>query len=394
MNLSRGSPICPLILQSIRQLQLHPIHRHWILNKETLKVWAQVIGLIVVLYVFLVSIGLLGGAFKLFGKDLAQQLIEMTSNPLVGLFAGILATTLAQSSSTTTSIAVGMVAGGALTIEGAIPVIMGANIGTSVTNTLVSMGHITRKEEFKRALAGATVHDFFNLLAVLILLPLEIAFGYLQFIAERMADFFQGVGGMKFSNPLKAITKPAISALIDLLDKNPIACLIVALIIMYISLKFLVDLARGVVVQRSGAYLNRYLFGAPVVAMLFGAVMTVMVQSSSITTSMIVPLIGAGIITLEQVFPFTLGANVGTTVTAMLAALATGNIAAVTVAFAHLFFNLTGIALVYPLPPIRKIPLKMARALAELTSQSRIYAVAYVVLVFYVFPLLLIFLWR
>jgi sodium-dependent phosphate cotransporter len=373
---------------------LHPIHWYWKLNKETLKVWAQIIGLIVVLYVFLVSIGLLGEAFKLFGKELAQQLIEMTSNPLVGLFAGILATTLAQSSSTTTSIAVGMVAGGALTIEGAIPVIMGANIGTSVTNTLVSMGHITRKEEFKRALAGATVHDFFNLLAVLILLPLEIAFGYLQFIAERMADFFQGAGGMKFSNPLKAITKPAISALIDLLDKNPITCLIFALIIMYISLKFLVDLARGVVVQRSGAYLNRYLFGAPVVAMLFGIVMTVMVQSSSITTSMIVPLIGAGIITLEQVFPFTLGANVGTTVTAMLAALATGNIAAVTVAFAHLFFNLTGIALVYPLQPIRKIPLKMARALAELTSQSRFYAVAYVVLVFYVFPLLLIFLWR
>ena len=82
----------------------------------------------------------------------------MTSNPLVGLFTGILATTLAQSSSTITSIAVGLVASRALTIEGAIPVVMGANIGTSVTNTLVSMGHITRKEEFRRALAGATVH--------------------------------------------------------------------------------------------------------------------------------------------------------------------------------------------------------------------------------------------
>ncbi|MEE3259033.1 MAG: Na/Pi symporter, partial [Candidatus Latescibacterota bacterium] len=208
------------------------------MNRETWKIWAQVLGLILVLYVFLVSIGLLGGAFKLFGKELAHQLIEMTSNPLVGLFAGILATTLAQSSSTTTSIAVGMVAGGALTIEGAIPVIMGANIGTSVTNTLVSMGHITRKEEFNRALAGATVHDFFNLIAVVLLLPLEIAYGYLQFIAVHMATFFQGVGGMKFSSPLKAITKPAISSLIDLLDKNPVLCLIAALVIMYVSLKF------------------------------------------------------------------------------------------------------------------------------------------------------------
>ena len=364
------------------------------MKKETWIICAQVALLVLVLYVFLVSIGLLGAAFKLFGKDFAQQVIQTTANPLVGLFAGILATTLVQSSSTTTSIVVGMVAAGALTIETAIPVIMGANIGTSVTNTLVSMGHITRKEEFKRALAGATVHDFFNLIAVVVLLPLEIAYGYLQFIAEHMATFFQGVGGMKFSSPLKAITKPAISSLIDLLDKNPVLCLIAALVIMYVSLKFLVDLARGVVVQRSGSYLNRYLFGAPLVAMLFGVVMTVLVQSSSITTSMIVPLIGAGIITLEQVFPFTLGANLGTTVTAMLAALATGNIAAVTVAFAHLFFNLIGIALVYPLPPIRKIPLRLARALAELTSRSRLYAVSYVALVFYIFPLLLIFLWR
>ncbi len=364
------------------------------MKRDTLQLWLQIIGLVLILYIFLVSIGLLGGSFKLFGKDLAKQLIEMTSNPLVGLFAGILATTLAQSSSTTSSIAVGMVAGGALTIEGAIPVIMGANIGTSVTNTLVSMGHITRKEEFKRALAGATVHDFFNLIAVLILLPLEIATGYLQHLSEKTAALFQGMGGMKFANPLKTITEPVIKWLIELLGANPVACLVVALIIMYLALKFLVDLARGVVVQRAERYLHKYLFDAAPTAMLFGIVLTIMVQSSSITTSMIVPLIGAGILTLEQVFPFTLGANIGTTVTAMLASLATGNIAAVTVAFAHLFFNVTGIAIVYPISQIRQLPLKMARGLAEVTSRSRVYAFVYVICVFYLIPLLLILVWR
>ena len=364
------------------------------MKRDTLLLWLQIIGLILVLYIFLVSIGLLGGSFKLFGKELAKQLIEMTSNPLVGLFAGILGTTLAQSSSTTTSIAVGMVAGGALTIEGAIPVIMGANIGTSVTNTLVSMGHITRKEEFKRALAGATVHDFFNLIAVLILLPLEMATGYLQHISEKTATLFQGIGGMKFANPLKTITEPVIKWLIALLGANPILCLIVALIIMYLALKFLVDLARGVVIKRAERYLHRYLFGAAPIAMLFGIILTIMVQSSSITTSMIVPLIGAGILTLEQVFPFTLGANIGTTVTAMLASIATGNIAAVTVAFAHLFFNVTGIAFVYPISQIRQLPLRMARGLAELTSKSRLYAFVYVGCVFFLIPLLLILVWR
>ena len=173
--------------------------------RESCKTWGQVFLLVGVLYLFLVSIGMMGGAFKLFGKDFATQLVETTSNPLVGLFVGILATTLAQSSSTTTSITVGIVAAGGMTIESSVPIIMGANIGTSVTNTLVSMGHITRREEFRRALAGATVHDFFNLIAVALLLPLELMFGYLKHLSLFVAKLFVGVGGMKLANPLKAI---------------------------------------------------------------------------------------------------------------------------------------------------------------------------------------------
>ncbi len=347
-----------------------------------------------ILYTFLVSIGLLGASFKLFGKDLAKQIIEMTANPLVGLFAGILATTLVQSSSTSTSIAVGMVAGGALTIEGAVPVIMGANIGTSVTNTLVSMGHITRKEEFRRALAGATVHDFFNLIAVAIILPLEVFFHPLQWFSENIATVFEGVGGMKFTSPLKLATKPVVAWLADFMGENPTLCIIVALLLMYGALKFLVDLACSLVVARSERFLHRYLFGAPLTTMLFGLILTILVQSSSITTSMVIPLIGGGILTLQQIFPYVLGANIGTTVTAMLASLATGNLAAVTVAFAHLFFNLSGILIIYPVPAIRRIPIAMASGLANLTSRSRLIAIAYVALAFYLIPLLLVFSWR
>ena len=99
------------------------------------------------LYGFFLGLDLMGIGFKLFGKDFAKMLLEQTANPLVGLFAGILATSLVQSSSTTTSMTVALVAAGGLTIEGAIPIIMGANIGTSVTNTLVSLGHGRRKME-------------------------------------------------------------------------------------------------------------------------------------------------------------------------------------------------------------------------------------------------------
>ena len=70
--------------------------------------------------------------------------------------------------------------------------IMGANIGTTVTNTLVSLGSIRQSDEFKRAFAAATVHDFFNLLAMLILLPIELATGVLSSIAESITEALAG----------------------------------------------------------------------------------------------------------------------------------------------------------------------------------------------------------
>jgi len=363
-------------------------------NAGPAKTALQVILLFGILYLFLVSIGLMGASFKMFGKGFATQLVETTTNPFVGLFVGILATTLVQSSSTTTSLVVGIVAAGGLTINTAVPIVMGANIGTSVTSTLVSMGHITRPVEFRRALAGATVHDFFNLIAVLILFPLELSTGYLRTLAAGTSDVFTGIGGMKLANPIKASVKPAVTFLVDVIGNNPWLALIIALVLMYVSLKFLVDLARGLVVSKAERFLHQYLFGAAGYAMLFGIIMTILVQSSSITTSLIIPLVGAGILTVEQIFPYTLGANVGTTVTAMLAALSTANVPAITIAFVHLFFNLSGIALIYPVAAIRRVPIRMAHALSAFASNSRGWAIAYLIIVFYTIPLCVILIWR
>ena len=171
-------------------------------------------------------------------------------------------------------------------------------------------------------------------------------------------------------------------------------CLGISLVLMFLSLKFMVDLARGLVVSRAERVLNRYLFGAPILAMLSGLVLTALVQSSSITTSLVIPLVGAGILTVQQIFPYTLGANVGTTVTAMLAALSTGNVAAVTIAFAHLLFNVTGIALIYPLAPIRAIPIRLAISVAAFTSRSRAAALLLILVFFYVLPAAVILLSR
>jgi len=353
----------------------------------------QLLLLILIVYVFLVSIGMMGGAFKLFGKGVAERLVTSTSNPLVGLFIGILATTLVQSSSTTTSLTVGLVAAGGLSIESAIPLVMGANIGTSVTNTLVSMGHVTRPAEFRRAMAGATVHDFFNLIAVCLFFPLELSTGFLRTISEAAADLFIGAGGLTFASPIKILVKPAVTASIHTLGESPVLVLIVSFVVMYASLKGLVSLARGLVVRRAERALHKYLFGAPLASMAFGVALTVLVQSSSISTSLVIPLVGAGLLTVEQVFPYMLGANIGTTVTAMLAALSTLNTAAITIAFVHLFFNICGILVVYPFRLIRLIPIRMSHGLAHVASRSRTLAVGYIVGVFYLIPAAIIYFW-
>lgn len=346
--------------------------------------------LIVLLYCFFVGLDLMGLAFKLFGKGFAETLIENTANPFIGLFIGILATTLLQSSSSTTTMTVGLVAAGALTVEGAVPIIMGANIGTSVTNTLVSLAHVTRREEFRRAFAGATVHDFFNWLTVLILLPVEVVSGYLARTSAFLESVLEGVGGIELFNPIRAMVQPAAQFLAERLGSSGVLVLIVGVMLLFVALRSLVGLLRVVLSGRAERILHNTLFRSAFVALLAGTGITVMVQSSSITTSIVIPLVAAGVVSLEQVFPYTLGANIGTTVTAILAALSTGNPAAVSVALSHLLFNVTGVLIVYGIPPIRALPLKMARIIGGVASRNRTLAVAYVAVLFYGLPLLLI----
>ena len=125
-------------------------------------------------------------------------------NPIAGLCIGILATVLLQSSSTTTSITVGLVPD-ILEVKLAIFVIMGANIGTSVTNTIVSMGHLGDGDELERAFAGATVHDMFNFGAVLILLPLEAITGFLYHITDAITPD-EVSDGEKWVGPVKKVS--------------------------------------------------------------------------------------------------------------------------------------------------------------------------------------------
>jgi sodium-dependent phosphate cotransporter len=347
--------------------------------------------LIGAVYGFLLSINLLGSGLKLWGRGFTTQLISTTSNPFVGLFIGILTTSLVQSSSCTTCIVVAFVGTGALSVSNAIPIIMGANIGTTVTNTLVSLSHITRREEFGRAFSAAVVHDFFNILSVLVFFPLEIYFHIIEKTSYFLAGTFKGIGGLKITSPLKIILDPASRSIESLLTYKPFIIVPFSLVFLFISLTALVVMSRSLMSGKAELFLDKYLFGTSRNSFFLGLLLTAIIQSSSVTTSLAVPLVGTGLLSLRKIYPYVLGANIGTVVTAILAAWVTGSFVGAQAAFAHLSFNILGILVWYPL---RRVPLGLAEGFSSLVKGKRTLAFVYMILGFFAVPLFLIILTR
>ncbi|KAM9603407.1 sodium-dependent phosphate transport protein 2A isoform 4-T4 [Morphnus guianensis] len=455
------------------------------------------------LYLFVCSLDVLSSAFQLAGGRLAGvpgQLVApavlapccsrslagkvagdifkdnaILSNPVAGLVVGILVTVLVQSSSTSTSIIVSMVSSGLLEVRSAIPIIMGSNIGTSVTNTIVALMQAGDRSEFKRAFAGATVHDCFNWLSVLVLLPLEVVSGYLHHVTHLVVATFNIRSGKDAPDLLKIITEPFTKLIIQL-DKSvitgiamgdeslrnrslirvwcgptppqtaaveigpppnctapghcstkvieslhnvtrqkcehlftdtPLPDLAVGLVLLAGSLivlctclillvKLLNSLLKGQVAKAIQKVINTDLphplsWLTGYFAMVVGAGMTFVVQSSSVFTSAITPLIGLGVISIERAYPLTLGSNIGTTTTAILAALASPGdklASSFQIALCHFFFNISGILLWYPLP-FTRLPIRMAKALGERTAKYRWFAVLYLIVCFLLLPSLI-----
>jgi sodium-dependent phosphate cotransporter len=363
--------------------------------RQRLETVSRVVRLFILLYLFLLSIQLMSSSLKMLGSDVAKSILEVTENPIIGLFIGILATSIVQSSSATTSAVVTMTVAGTLSVRSAVPIVMGANIGTTVTNILVSLVHVTRKEEFNRAFGGAIVHDVFNILAVAVFLPLEMGTHFIERSAARCAVLFEGLGGLRVGNPVKFIVGPPINALKHVLTEglglaerlSGVLLLVLSAVVLFSSLYLIVKLIRSLVIDTLEEFFNKRLFMNAGFFFLTGLIFTAIVQSSSVTTSLVVPLIGAGVLTVERVYPYMLGANIGTTVTALLAAVALGSPMGITVAFSHLIFNISGTCVFYPL---RFIPISLAKGLGHRAADSKLFALLYLLVIFFLVPLVIL----
>ena len=336
------------------------------------------------------------------------------------------------------------------TVKYAIPIIMGANIGTSVTNTIVSMAHAGERLELERAFSGATVHDMFNMLSVAVMLPEEVILGaitgeggILFYISKGITEGVLGdVTDVTFTSPTKFIVSPLTDVFVDpnkdvtkalslgapaaqamptgltgscpstmdcsnyfcvssamtknwkkvnedayealsecstyfpllnhgcgsdtcyleadkfytesieggtILDGGAfsgmgdvaggIVGLIFSLIIITFFLFCLVKLLHTLVMGSAKKVIMRATNMNDYVATLVGLGITFIVQSSSVTTSTLTPLCGVGVLPVHKMLPMTLGANIGTTFTSMLAALAVMKPDSLQIAFVHLFFK-------------------------------------------------------
>lgn len=359
------------------------------------KHWLRWANLAFMLYLLLLAVGMIGTGFKWATGDQAKVLFEFASHPIAGLMIGLVATALIQSSSTVTSIIVGLVAGG-LPVELAIPMVMGANIGTTVTNTLVSLGHVRCNIEFKRAFASATIHDFFNVLAVVIFLPLEMAFGLLEKISHWLVSPLLATGDMSLKglNFIKPITKPVISMVQEPLTNfgnmlGGLLLIALGIVTIFIAITFMGKLMKKLMVGRAKDILKSAIGRGPLHGIFSGTIVTVLVQSSSTTTSLMVPLVGSGVLKVKEVYPFTLGANIGTCITALLAATAVSGefaVFALQIALVHLSFNIIATVFIYGIPFLRDLPLKGAEAISELAIKNKSVVAIYLVSLFFILP--------
>src|SRR5690606_38549741 len=135
------------------------------------------------------------------------------------------------------------VGAGTLPLALAVPMIMGANVGTTVTSTIASLGSIRRAGELRKAFAAASVHDFFNLMGVAILLPIELATGVLQSTATLLSDLLRGrdvgAAAAPSSSALREMVRVPVDAVLGVVPAGPVVpvvMLAVGLFLIFVAL--------------------------------------------------------------------------------------------------------------------------------------------------------------
>ncbi|KAL4176138.1 hypothetical protein KRP22_001092 [Phytophthora ramorum] len=360
-------------------------------SKKTLQekiVWGVIYGIasLAALYFFMVAVKFIGDGFTLaLGCD-TKGAFDFADNPVAGLMIGTIATALLHSSGTVTSIVVALVGSGGMTIRQGVYVIMGANIGTCITCIMVAFGQVVLfhpLEELSIAMSNAKTNsgDFKSPIDALVN-PLTQE----MIVVDKDAIYEVATGDVVCVPDQSFVTGGAFEG--SSLSDGSIGAItvVIGFCILVCSLLTLVKMLAKVFMGPTKRLISKLLNYNGYINILVGTMITFCVHSSTVVTSTLTPLAGLGVITLEQVYPLVIGANLGTTGTALLAALVTGKSDSVAIALVHFWFNVFGILLFYPIPLTRKPILSWARSLAFFSAAWSMSAVLFLVILFLVAP--------
>ncbi len=352
----------------------------------------QVLLTVFLLFLFLLALELITIGGSQLGKDFAGDIIRITAKPFPALFIGMLATAIIQSSSTITSSIVAMVASGVLSLDAAIPMVMGSNIGTCVTPVMVAFGNLGTPKAFRRGFTTASSHVIFNIISALLFLPLEMKTGVLASISSYLAVHISswsplGNGWFLFHDIL---LQPAAGFLDSLSFGQPLVMLTFSFILLFICIFSLTSLFRFLISGEPGVRRITAALRKPHLSLFSGMGLTATIHSSSVTTSVAVMLAASEKLSPKKLFPFIMGANMGTTVTALIAAIGKSE-AGLAIALCHFLFNLFGVLMFFPFPALRSIPVQMARWTGLMAHRYIWFAFAYILLLFFALPFFIIF---
>lgn len=326
------------------------------------------------------------------GQEYANEIMRITARPFPALFIGLLATAIIQSSSTVTSSIVAMVASGILSTEAAIPMVMGSNIGTCVTSLIVALGNLGSPKAFKRGFTTASSHVIFNLVSALLFLPLEMKTGILEKISHYLAVKISswsplGKGWFLFHD---WFLQPPARFLESVTYHQPVLMLPLSFILLFICIFSLTALFRFLIAGEPGVKRVTRALRSPRLSLFSGMGLTAAIHSSSVTTSLAVMLAATEKISPKKLFPFIMGANMGTTVTALIAAVGRSE-AALSIAICHFLFNLFGVLIFFPFPGLRRLPYQMSKWTGLMAMRHLWFGFAGIILLFFALPFLVIF---
>ena len=387
------------------------------------EIWLRSLLFLLLIYLFLCAVKMFGASTDLLRneyKSSVDALFSGMQNPFVGLCIGIFATAVMNSSSATTSLVVALVAMNVIPIENAVAVVIGANIGASITSMVVSMGNITNKRAFVLGYGVPFIQDWYSIITATVCLSLEFSCHFLSRTAMWLAGLLVQFGGSAagaagtaapetsgswLCNPIPVLVEAPVKLdrflLIDLMHFPNTACAILmgilGLCILFFALINMTKNMKILMADKVEAWINAVLSKNGFLGLFIGWIVTMIIQSSGITTSLVVPLVASNILKIRTAYPLILGAKLGTPITGILAALAfLGTPAghpAMAIALVHFLFNAIGVGLLYPIPALR-LPVFLTERLSPILGQHRIYVIMWGVFVFILIPVIGIIMFR